>query len=174
LIEVGDRVNANEQVYTIEDFKPLLIRVYVPTSDATRLKTKMPAEVTTEVLKGTIFKGDVKLINPRIDVQSGTVKVTVEIFDESLQLKPGMFVEVRIITGAKENLLVIPRKAVLYKQNRTYVFVLKQGQVSLREVALGLVEEDQVEVTSGLKEDETIVVVGVEGIKDGQRVNIVK
>ncbi len=174
LIEVGDRVNANEQVYTIEDFKPLLIRVYVPTSDATRLKTKMLAEVTTEVLKGTIFEGDVKLINPRIDVQSGTVKVTVEVFDESLQLKPGMFVEVRIITGAKENLLVIPRKAILYKQNRTYVFVMNKGQVSQREVVLGLIEEDRVEVTSGLKEGEVIVVVGVEGIKDGQRVNVVQ
>jgi RND family efflux transporter MFP subunit len=174
LIEVGDRVNANEQVYTIEDFKPLLIRVYVPASDATQLKTKMAAEVTTEVLKGTIFSGDVKLINPRIDVQTGTVKVTVEVTDESLQLKPGMFVEVRIITGAKENLLVIPRKAVLYKQNRTYVFVMNNNKVSQREVSLGLVEEDQVEVTSGLKEDDVIVVVGVEGIKDGQRVNVIQ
>ena len=174
LIEVGDRVNANEQVYTIEDFKPLLIRVYVPTSDATQLKTKMSAEVTTEVIKGTIFNGNVKLINPRIDVQTGTVKVTIEVYDESLQLKPGMFVEVRIITGAKEDLLVIPRKAVLYKQNRTYVFVMNGNQVSQREVTLGLVEEDQVEVTSGLKEGDVIVVVGVEGIKDGQRVNVVQ
>ena len=174
LIEMGDRVNANEQVYTIEDFKPLLVRVYVPASDATQLETKMPAEVTTEVLQGKVFEGDVKLINPRIDVQSGTVKVTVEVFDESLQLKPGMFVEVRIITGAKENLLVIPRKAILYKQNLTYVFVLQGNQVSQREVTLGLIEEDQVEVTSGLKEGDVIVVVGVEGIKDGQRVNIVQ
>jgi len=174
LIEVGDRVNANEQVYTIEDFKPLLIRVYVPASDATQLKTKMPAEVRTEVLKGRIFKGDIKLINPRIDVQSGTVKVTVEVFDESLKLKPGMFVEVRIITGVKENLLVIPRKAVLYKQSRTYVFILKDNRVMQREITLGLVEEDQVEVISGLKEGDVIVVVGVEGIKDAQRVNVVQ
>jgi len=174
LIEVGDRVNANEQVYTIEDFKPLLVRVYVPASDATQLETKMPAEVTTEVLQGKVFEGDVKLINPRIDVQSGTVKVTVEVFDESLQLKPGMFVEVRIITGAKENLLVIPRKAILYKQNLTYVFVIQGNQVSQREVTLGLIEEDQVEVTGGLKEGDVIVVIGVEGIKDGQRVNIVQ
>lgn len=174
LIEVGDHVNANEQVFTIEDFKPLLIRVYVPSSDATRLKTRMPAEVTTEALKGKTFLGNVKLINPRIDVQTGTVKVTVEVSDGSLQLKPGMFVEVRIITGAKENLLVIPRKAVLYKQNRTYVFVMNGNQVSQREVTLGLFEEDQVEVTSGLEEGEVIVVVGVEGIKDGQHVNIVQ
>jgi len=174
LIEVGDRVNTNQQVYTIEDFKPLLIRVYVPTSDAIKLKIGMPAEVKTEVIKGTVFEGDVKLINPRIDVQTGTVKVTIEVFDDSLRLKPGMFVEARIIIGMKEDILVIPRKAILYKQNKTFVFVMNRGQVSQREITLGLTEEDHVEVTSGLEERDVIVIVGVESLKDGQRVDVIQ
>jgi RND family efflux transporter MFP subunit len=174
LIEVGDRVNANQQVYTVEDFKPLLIRVSVPTSDAIKLDLGMSAEVMTEVLKGTVFNGDVKLINPRIDVQTGTVKVTVEVFDESLRLKPGMFVEVRIAIGQKENVIVIPRKAILYKQNKTFAFVFNQGTVAQREITLGLLEEDLVEVTSGLNEGETIVSVGVEGLEDGQRVEVLR
>jgi RND family efflux transporter MFP subunit len=174
LIEVGDRVNPNQHVYTIEDFKPLLIRVSVPTSDAIKLETGMSAEVMTEILKGAVFAGGVKLINPRIDVQTGTVKVTVEVFDNTLRLRPGMFVEVRIAIGAKENVLVIPRKAILYKQNKTYVFVMNRNQVSQREVLLGLTEEDYVEVRNGLDEGEVIVVVGVEGIKDGQRVDVVQ
>lgn len=174
LIEVGDRVNANEQVYTIEDFNPLLIRVYVPTSDAIKLKEGMSAEVSTEVLEGAVFEGSVKLINPRIDTQTGTVKVTVEVTDESLRLTPGMFVEVQIAIGAKENVVTIPRKAILYKQNKTYVFVMNRNQVSQREIELGLTEEDFVEVTSGLNEGEVIVTVGVEGLKDGQRVDVVQ
>jgi RND family efflux transporter MFP subunit len=174
LIEAGDRVNTNTQVYTIEDFNPLLIRVFVPTSDALKLALGMSAEVTTEVLRGLVFKGDVKLINPRIDVETGTVKVTVEVVDNSLRLQPGMFVEVRIAIGMKENVLVIPRKAILYKQNKSYVFVLNRRQVSQREVVLGLLEEDLVEVTEGLDEDEVIVIVGVEGLKDGQRVDVIQ
>jgi len=174
MIEVGDRVNANQQVYTIEDFRPLLIRVFVPTSDSIKLETGMAAEVTTEVIKGAMFEGSVKLINPRIDVETGTVKVTVEVFDDSLRLKPGMFVESRIVIGMKENVLVIPRKAILYKQNLTYVFVMNGNQVSQREVTLGLSEEDDVEVVIGLQAGETIVVVGVEGLKDGQRVDVIQ
>jgi len=174
LIERGDRVNANTQVYTIEDFKPLLIRVFVPTSDAIKLAVGMSADVMTEVLKGYLFKGDVKLINPRIDVETGTVKVTVEVLDESLRLQPGMFVEVRIAIGKKENTLVIPRKAILFKQNKTYVFVLNQNSVTQREVTLGLTEEDEVEVTSGLDDGEILVIVGVESLKDGQRVDVVQ
>lgn len=175
LIETGDRVNSNQQVYTIEDFSPLLIRVFVPTSDSIKLKTGMLAEVHTEILKGSSFNGKIKLINPRIDVETGTVKVTVEIFDESLKLKPGMFVEVRIVIGVKEGVLVIPRKAILFKQNKTFVFVMdRRSQVAQQEVTLGLMEEDLVEITSGLKEGNVIVVVGVESLKDGQRVEVVQ
>jgi RND family efflux transporter MFP subunit len=174
LIEAGDRVNPNTQVYTIEDFNPLLIRVFVPTSDALNLALGMRAEVTTEVLRGLVFEGDVKLINPRIDVETGTVKVTVEVVDDSFRLQPGMFVEVRIAVGQKENVLIIPRKSILYKQNKSYVFVLNRGQVSQREVLLGLLEEDYVEVTQGLDEGEVIIVVGVEGLKEGQRVDVIQ
>ncbi len=174
LIEVGDQVNANQQVYTIEDFSPLLIRVFVPTSDSIKLKPGMRTEVTTEIIEGTIYEGSIKLINPRIDVQSGTVKVTVEVFDETQILKPGMFVEAKIVIGKKENVLVIPRKSILFKQNKTYVFVMDQNQVSQREIALGLTEEDHVEVLSGLEQGEVIVTVGVEGLEDGERVEVVR
>ena len=174
LIEVGDKVNSNEQVYTIEDFDPLLIRIFVPTSDSTRLKTGMTTEVTSEVLKGNIFTGKVKLINPRIDNQTGTVKVTIEVYDKTLALKPGMFVEARIIIGMKENVLAVPRKAILYKQNKTYVFVKQGNTVSQREITIGLTEEDLVEILSGLNEGEVIVTVGVESLKDGDRVEVVQ
>lgn len=174
LIEVGGRVTSNQKVYTIEDFKPLLIRVFVPTSDALRLKTGLPAEVSTEIIKGEVFKGTVTLINPRIDVQTGTIKVTVEAYDNTLRLKPGMFVEVRIATGKKDNVLVIPRKAILYKQGKTYVFVLKDNLAGQREITLGLTEEDLAEVASGIAEGDVIVSVGVENLKDGQPVTVLK
>jgi RND family efflux transporter MFP subunit len=134
----------------------------------------MRTDVTTEILEGTIFAGSIKLINPRIDVQSGTVKVTVEVFDETLTLKPGMFVETRIVIGKKEDVLVIPRKSILFKQNKTHVFVLDRNQVSQREITLGLTEEDHVEVLSGLEQGEVIVIVGVEGLEDGERVEVVR
>lgn len=174
LIEVGHRVTANQQVYTVEDFSPLLIRVFVPTSDSIKLETGMSAEVTTEIIEGSTFEGSVKLINPRVDVQTGTVKVTIEVFDETLHLKPGMFVETKIVIGKKENVLVIPRKAILYKQNKAYVFVMDQNRVSQREITPGLTEEDHVEVLSGLEGGEIIVTVGVESLEDGERVEVVR
>ncbi|MBM3304933.1 MAG: efflux RND transporter periplasmic adaptor subunit [Candidatus Aminicenantes bacterium] len=174
LIEVGGRINPNQQVFTIEDFTPLLVRVFVPTSDSIKLRTGMSASVATEVIPGTDFGGRVTLINPRIDVQTGTVRVTVEVYDESLRLKPGMFVQARIAVGQKEDVLVIPRKAILYRQNKTYAFVVENGRAAQREIALGLTEEDLAEVLGGLEEGQTIVSVGVENLKDGQPVEVLR
>jgi RND family efflux transporter MFP subunit len=174
LIEVGTRVNSNQQVFTVEDFSPLLIKVYVPTADIVNLKTEMACEVSTDVLKGRIFKGKIKLINPRIDVQSGTVKVTLEVFDNSRTLKPGMFVETRILIRNKPDALVVPRKSINYKDNQpyVYVFVRQGGEVSERLIKTGISEGDYVEVEGGLEEGERIVVVGIEGLKDKMKVRV--
>ena len=174
LVEVGDKVNSNDHVYTVEDFDPLLIRVYVPSSDVLQLKQGLKAEVTSDILTGHVFNGSVKLINPRIDVQSGTVKVTVEVFDKTMKLKPGMFVEVKIVVGEKENIIVIPRKSITYKQEKAYIFVLDKMQVSRREIKVGVIEEDHIEVLEGLTEGEMLVTVGVESLKEGMNVRVAR
>lgn len=174
LIEVGDKVNSNDHVYTVEDFDPLLIKVYVPSSDVLQLKTGLKAEIMSDILTGHVFNGNVKLINPRIDVQSGTVKVTVEVFDKTMKLKPGMFVEVKIVIGEKENIIVIPRKSISYKQEKAYVFVFEKKQVSRREIKVGVIEEDHIEVLEGLNEGEMLVTVGVESLKEGMKVRVAR
>jgi RND family efflux transporter MFP subunit len=174
LVEVGSKVNANQQVFTVEDFNPLLIKVYVPTSDIVNLKKGMIAAINTDILKGMTFEGTVKLINPRIDVQSGTVKVTIEVFDKAMRLKPGMFVEVKIMVSDKDDALVIPRKSVQYKQNIPYVFVFKRGEVSRRDIVTGITEGDDIEVLEGIDDGEAIVTVGVETLKDNMKVNVAR
>ena len=174
LMEVGGRVNANQQVFTVEDFSPLLVRVYVPAADIVNLETGMTSKVITDTLSGKVFLGKIKLINPRIDEQSGTVKVTVEVFDSTRQLKPGMFVETRIVISNKPDALVVPRKSVGFDQDQPYVFVFdfKSQQVSKRSIKTGISEGDYYEVTGGLEEGERIVTVGVEGLKDQMKVRI--
>lgn len=176
MIEVGTRVNMNQQVFTVEDFSPLLIKVYVPTSDVVNLKTGMDSEISTDVLGTRVFKGKIKLINPRIDVQSGTVKVTVEVFDETRNLKPGMFVETRILIRNKPGAIVVPKKAVSYKDDKAFVFVFKRKdmQVEKRTIATGISEGDFIEVESGLDADERIIVVGIEGLKDEMKVRVIR
>lgn len=171
-IEVGQRVSVNQIVYTVEDFNPLLIPVHVPSSDVNNLKKGMEVEITTNVLPGMIFMGRIKMVNPRVDQQSGTVKTTVEVEDKSLKLKPGMFVETRILVGNKADALVIPIKSITYRQGASFVFVMNRGQVSRRDIVTGVSEGEYVEVLEGLAEGERIVTVGAAGLKDQMRVSV--
>lgn len=174
LIEVGDRVTANQHVYTVEDFSPLLIRVFVPAADIGKLKTGMTADVSSDTLSGRAFQGRIKLINPRIDVQSGTVKVTIEVNDASLTLKPGMFVEVNIITRSRDDALVIPRTAVVYQRDQVLVFRYRDGKAVAAPVTVGVTEDDRVEIVKGIDEGETIIIQGAEVLKDGTEVSVLK
>ena len=173
-VEVGDRVTANQHVYTVEDFSPLLIRVFVPAADTARLKPGMTTDVSTDTLAGRVFSGNIKLVNPRIDVQSGTVKVTIQVDDKSLSLKPGMFVEVNIVTRSLKDALVVPRSAVQYQRDNVLAFVYSMGKVSEKQVKVGVVEDDRVEILEGLTEGDTIVVQGAEVLKDGMSVSVIK
>lgn len=174
MIEVGDKVNNNQQVFTVEDFSPLLVKVFVPTADIVNLKEGMKAQITTDVLKGIVFNGKIKLINPRIDVQSGTVKVTLEVYDEQLKLRPGMFVETRIMVRSNPDALVIPKKSIVYKRGVPYVFIFNKMKVQQREIKTGISEGDNIEILSGIQEGEMLVTVGVETLKDQMQVNVIR
>ena len=171
-IDQGMRVSPGTELYTVEDFDPLLARVYVPEKDIVKIKTGMDVNVKSEVYKES-FKGKVKIINPRIDPQSGTFKVTITITDKSLKLRPGMLVTCNIIISKKDNAIVVSKKAIFYRNGDSYVFTLKRGGiVKLKKVKLGTELEKDYEILDGLKEGEIVVTQGIENIKDGVRVKV--
>ncbi len=170
LIEVGHKLNPNQHVYTVENFSPLLVRLNVPTADVVNISPGMKAEITSDVLRGNVFPGQVKLVNPRVEVQSGTVRVTVEVDDPSGSLRPGMFTEVRILVRANPDALVIPRRSVLYRQNKSWVFTFTNFSAQQREISTGIIDGDNIEVISGLERGEFVIISGMENLKDGQQV----
>ena len=87
-----------------------------------------------------------------------------------LVLRPNTFGEVSLEVNTHENALVIPQKAVL--ENK-YVFRIKDNnRVERVELTLGLQNSDQIEVVSGLKEGDLVVVEGNFGLEDGTEIEI--
>ena len=77
-----------------------------------------------------------------------------------------------MIAERRENVPVVPREAVTERGGRKVVFVLKGQRVERREVALGLGDDEIVEIKSGLEAGERIVVRGLETLTDGTRVRV--
>ena len=110
---------------------------------------------------------------PTLDPLTRTLRAEVLIGNREGLLRPGMFVEVTIIAERREGVTVVPREAVTERGGRKVVFVLRGQKVSRREVALGLGDDDLVEVRQGLEAGERIVVRGLETLTDDMRVRVV-
>lgn len=173
LIEVGSRVNPNDAVFTVEDFEPLWARIFVPERELQQLRLGQVAELRLQAYPERRFQSRIKMINPTVDAESGTVKVTLEIRDGGSLLRPGMFGSAFIATETHSDAIVIPKQAVLRERDQDRVFVVgPEGAVERRDVTLGFADEDRVEVLAGVEENESVVTVGQEGLSEGYQVAV--
>ncbi|GAX60885.1 efflux transporter, RND family, MFP subunit [Candidatus Scalindua japonica] len=126
-IEEGYDIEKGRMVFKIADFDPILARIYIPEKDVNKVVEGQMARVVYEFLTGIEFTGRVKMVSPVVDPESGTVKVTIEINDQSGgALKPGMFVSVFTIVGQHQNALLIPKKALILEAEADEVFVVRE------------------------------------------------
>ncbi len=172
LVEVGDRVNSNQEVFSLEEFPPLWARIFVPEKELPELRVGQKAEVVVETFPEEEFPARIKMIHPTIDAASGTVKVTLEM-ERTTRLRPGMYGTVYIATETHPDAVVIPKKAILRERDENRAFVITaDNRVEKREVTLGFSDEDRVEIVEGIRVGEAVVTVGYEGLADGYAVDV--
>ena len=125
--------------------------------------------------KGFPFEGALDYYDPRVDFDTGTVRFRA-VFpnaDQDKMLLPGQFVRVRIQMGQLENALLVPESCVSRDPSGAFVFVLGAGdKVERRQITLGIQDEENIVVESGLKSDESVVVEGIQRLFSGQEVTV--
>ncbi|MCI0515811.1 efflux RND transporter periplasmic adaptor subunit, partial [candidate division KSB1 bacterium] len=120
------------------------------------------------------FTGWVKRVSPAVDPQSGTFKVTVGVKNMNQKLRPGMFVNVHIITDTHPSAVLIPKTAIVYEHEDMNVFVVRDSLAYKITLNTGFQNHDNVESLSEIEPGEKIIVVGQAGLKNKTKVKIVK
>lgn len=172
-IKVGDLVRTNQEVYTVADFKPILAEIHVPEKDIRSITVGQGAKITVEAIPGTDFFGKVKRISPVVSPMSGTVKVTIEVYDSKGLLKPGMFASVYILVETHVNTVIIPKIALIFGEESQRVFLVRDSIAKSVTVETGFSDRERVEILSGVSVGELVVTVGQEELRDGIRLRIV-
>jgi len=172
LVNYGDLVNLNQQLFQIVDFRSIVARIYVPEKNLQEVRLDQPARVITTALGANEFTGYVKRISPVIESKTGTVKVTVG-FKDVGELRPGMYVDVELVTARHTNALLITKRALLYDGELSFVFrLLPERKVERVLVEPRVADKFNVEPVSGFKEGDQIVIAGQTGLKDGAKVRL--
>ena len=104
--------------------------------------------------------GIIKAISPVVDAESGTCSIHIAIDNPDHRIKPGMFAQVEVETRVFQQRLLIPRDALLIRDDRMLVFVHEAGQAKWRYVRTGLENDDFIEIEEGLSEGEELIVSG--------------
>jgi Cu(I)/Ag(I) efflux system membrane fusion protein len=125
------------------------------------IKPGLTAEVSTPAYPGRSWEGVVEFVYPEVHPTTRTLRVRLEFPNPGEELMPNMFVEAVIYGGPKQDILIIPREALIVTGEREAVVrALGDGRFQPVEVVTGMWRGDSVEILSGLDEGDEIVVSG--------------
>ncbi len=170
LVDPGAFVTQNIVLLSVVDISTVRLVVNLVERDLSKVSVGAGAAVAVDAYPGETFAGRVARVAPVLDPATRTAEMEVEIPNGSGRLKPGMYARVRLISANKDNVLVVPKAAVVTSQDRRGVFMVQNGQALFRPVVVGLEEPDRVEVTEGLKEGDQVVTTGASSLRDGAKV----
>jgi HlyD family secretion protein len=170
--KVGETVAAGQIIASVADPSHMRVRARVDQPDLPRIATGQRVLVTFDGLPDRRWEGRV------IDVSAGVRdaggrevgEILGEISDSTQSLPPNASVNVQIVVGERKAALAIPRAALFREAERRFVYLLDAGRARRRDITVGLVGLNDVEVTSGLSEKDTVLLSGSTPLSDGQRV----
>ena len=162
-------------IVSINQIKPVKVIVGVSERFLPQVTKGQPAGVTSDVYPDQVFNAKVNRIFPTIDRATGTFRVEIVIDNQDESLRPGMFARVALSLGEHEALLV-PAMSVLKQtgSNERFVFVIENNTAQRLTVEPGRKFDDRVEILTGLKPGQQLVITGQHNLIQGSEVEVVK
>ena len=171
-VQVGARVAPGGKLFDLVKLEDMIARVHVPGRYMRTVQNGQIAEAESDFVEDIQFEGYVKRISPVVDPRSGTFKVTVGLRDRWEHLRPGMFVNVRIVIDTHQDAILIPKEAVVYDGTDRFVFIVADSTAQRIQLDVGYENGRFVEARSEIAADSPVIVVGQNGLKDQARVKV--
>lgn len=167
----GQYIKDNTPLVTLVKTYPLRLRVEVPEAGSGSIRAGSTLDFTTDAVPDANFTATVRQLNPALSEQSRTLVVEARPNAHDARLKPGMFVQVRLVLQRGIPAVVVPKNAVYTVAGLTKVFVVRGSKLVELRVAPGQMIGDFMEVpTDQLKSGEPVVVGNLSQLVDGQPV----
>lgn len=171
IINAGAGIETGKPLFTIADLSNVWVIANVPESQLSQIEIGSKAEIKAAILGEEKLTGKVTYIDPRLNEETRTAKVRIELSNPKNKLNPGMFVEANflIATANASKTTAISSEAIQQIEQRTIVFIPKNdnpGHFEIREIELGSeLSNGYRQVTSGLEKGEKLVSQGSFALK---------
>jgi RND family efflux transporter MFP subunit len=178
--DIGDLINSGSASGTKTDLfhiaQPQTLRVYVnvPEEYSQGIKVGMKADIVLAEFPGRKFPGDVVRTADAINVSTRTLLIEIDVKNSDGKLLTGSYAEVHLAVPSTGSTYLIPTDALLFRTEGLRVGVVKDGKVVLAEVAPGHDFGDQIEIVTGLKANDQVILNPPDSIISGEEVQIVQ
>lgn len=154
----GMFVKPQMEVMTLADLSTIWIQVEVFERQADWVKAGKPAEITVSYLPGRTWEGTVEYVYPSLDPKTRTLRARLRFENPDESLKPNMFVNVTVFGGAEQDVVSIPREALIRTgEGERVIISLGEGRFAPREVVSGIESGERIQILKGLKGHEEVV-----------------
>lgn len=161
--------------------------VYFPEHQVRFMVPGTEAKLMVAAYPDQVFHGRIDKVSPTLDPATRMFSAEIKVLNEKHLLRPGMFTTAMLSVDPRLNALLVPKEAVLYKEEyqedtdsshgevirNNYLFVVKDGRADRRKVSLGHESGHVVEVREGLEKGEQVVTRGLHLLNDGDRITVV-
>jgi len=180
-VNPGQYLNPGDSVTSLQTLNPIYVDFYMPQQSLSILKVGLPTKLMTDAYPHKSFFGKITTINPQVETGTRNVLVEATIQNKQLDLAPGMFGTVEVMTGNPKKYLTLPQTAVAFNPYGDIVYVIKnegkdqKGPILTATPAFvitGKTRGDQIAILKGIKEGDMIVTSGQLKLKKGSRVSI--
>lgn len=173
-VEVGDMANPGLALITIAQVEKMKVTFNMNEADAFGLAAGQSVFIESEGRGGDPIEGRISEVFRSADTQSRTFEVNATMPNTPDKwFKPGMFVKVKYNGKPASNALVIPSQAILVDGDTSRVFVVQQGKAHQKTIITGISDGLRTVVQSGLSDNEVVVTLGWNNLREGGSVSIV-
>lgn len=150
LVSPGQYLKENTPIVTLVKTNPMRLRVDIPEAGAGSVRVGTSLSFTTDAVAGVAFQAIVRELNPSLDARSRSLTAEARLTSNDSRLRPGMFVQVRLVTARDAAVVAVPKQALYSIAGLTKVFVVRDGKVAEHKIPPGVEVNGWVEVPSGL------------------------
>lgn len=172
------QVTAASELFTIVNTERITVHAQVLESEIGKMRVGREVDLFFSAFPDDVIKGKVKVVSPIVNSEDKTCKVIISIVNSGVDIKPGMHAEVEIEADIFRDRLLVPQEAIVVRSGKKMVFVVEEDIAKRRYIETGQENEyfaevlENIEVDSGLRDGEIVIVEGHFTLAQNTRVRI--
>lgn len=172
--KVGDKLKNGDLLLTLDDMITMKAYVYLPEKILPIIQGPIKYSAYSKLFPNREYLGMINNLDQRVDKGTRTIKSYALIDNKDGYLRPGLLLNIDIILEEINDAILVPEQAILTAKDYSYVFVVDEDTAKLQKITMGVNNDGNTQILTGINSGDMVVTLGHEKLKDGSKIQIIQ